>query len=131
MAGWTGVIWGIAFVPSNPIVRIEPATFAGRCLPILSKIDVGDQLARGSWTLVFFRHDCETYRKEIPKYERLAKESGETQRFALIEVPSAASAAKIPLAQDSACLLGRLTTSPNWIIRTPAEIKLRDCIVQP
>lgn len=131
LAGWVGVLWGIAVVPREPPLLIASETFAGRCLPILNRIDVGDQLTRGTWTIVFFRHDCATCRKEIPGYEKLARGESGRRRFALIELPTIGLSDKIPIAEGSTCLFGKMAPLPNWIIHTPTEIRVQDCIVQP
>ena len=126
-----GVLWGIAVVPRELPLLIASETFAGRCLPILNRIDVGDQLTRGTWTIVFFRHDCATCRKEIPGYEKLARGESGRRRFALIELPTIGLSDKIPIAEGSTCLFGKMAPLPNWIIHTPTEIRVQDCIVQP
>ncbi|KPL25101.1 MAG: hypothetical protein AMJ75_01985 [Phycisphaerae bacterium SM1_79] len=53
---------------------LEPETWVGEKLPILEYIDIADQVEKGSWLLLFFRHDCPDCAAAIPKYEQIAQD---------------------------------------------------------
>ena len=129
--GWAGLIWAIAIVPATTTIRLEPGTFLGRCLPILARIDVGDRIGRGDWTILFFRHNCPACRREIPLMGQRAHKWPTSRRLAFIEIPEKLAGEPILLPEGPNCLIGRVDLPGDWVVPTPTAIHLKDCIVQP
>jgi len=129
----------LAFLINRPAVGtgrvvLRPEDWRGRCLPLLSHIDIGSRLAAGAWTVILYRRNCEACRTAIANYEERARtsESGPgTDRVALVEVPPYGEAGSAEVRRGTHFVLGRLDNSRNWSVRTPTEIALRDCIVVP
>jgi len=105
---------------------LEPETWVGKRLPILADIDIGRQLKKGTWLLLFYHHDCPDCRDAIPKYEQMAQDLAGNEEFlrvALIEVPPLG---KGPVSQNSPCTLGCLTMVKEWFVTTPSVVLLAD-----
>jgi len=112
----------------SEFVVLEPETWVGKPFPLLNYIDIGDQLSAGEWVVVLYRHDCPHCVEELPKYERLARESADdpdAPRVALIEMPSYAPPSHDPVPIDTACVRGKLDDSREWFVQTPAEIRIK------
>lgn len=136
LGAWIGIpgVVLMAHPVDDGLAVLRPGEWVGKCLPLLRNIDVGDELARGRWIVVLYHHDCPSCREAVPRYERLARNHAtqpDTPRIALIEMPPYAPPGQAIAWPDSPCKLGRLDDSKGWLIRTPAEISLRDCIVEP
>lgn len=105
---------------------LEPETWVGKKLPILEYIDIGEQLQKGSWVVLFYHYDCPHCAEVIPTYERMARDLTGNEEFlqiALIEVPPYGQG---PISQNSPCCLGRLADSKEWFVTTPAVVLLGD-----
>jgi len=139
-AFWGGAIGAWAMTSGqewdSQAVVVRPGKWVGACFPLLEFIDVGEELAEGEWVLVFHRHDCPRCKIEIPKYDQKSREAarqGVGPRYALIEVPpyGYGDGDARPVASDSPCVVGRLDASRIWVLSTPMEMSLRDCVVMP
>jgi thiol-disulfide isomerase/thioredoxin len=111
---------------NSPFVLLEPENWIGKPFPLTDFIDISERerLSRGSWIVVFYRHDCPKCQQALPRYERLAEElisAKEDTHIALIEIPPYGPAV---LSIQSTCRLGRLNDSKEWIITTPAEVRI-------
>lgn len=130
--GWGIIAFGVAADPGRVVLR--PEEWAGWRLPILAQIEIGDDLARGDWVVVLYHHDCRRCREELPGYDRRARRLRSralAPRFALIELPPYSGPGGEIVPADTPCSLGRLPSSRVWVVRTPAEIALRDGVVVP
>jgi hypothetical protein len=116
------------FDESASIVLLEPEKWVGKPAPILKHIDIGKELATGTWLVVLYHHDCPKCQEALPRYESLARNSGDT-RVALIAVPPYGDGnLAVP---ESRCRLGFLQPVKRWFVTTPAEIIVHDGIVVP
>ena len=76
-----------------------------------------NELARGKWTIVLFRHNCSACASAIPRYEEMARKAindPDAPRIALIEIPPYADPNERVVSSESLYKLGRLeqTRSP-------------------
>jgi len=114
-------------------VELDPPAWLGKPLPLLPHINVAERLKRGEWTVVLYHHDCPTCRRAIPGYEKeaaLLAMEGSPARVALVEMPPYGSRDDCPVAEDTRCLLGRLSAARRWFAATPVELTLADGIVR-
>lgn len=132
---WVSVPWAIAAATIHgDEVVLEPQTWVGKRFPLLGSIDIGNELARGRWTIVLFRHNCSACASAIPRYEEMARKAindPNAPRIALIEIPPYADPNERVVSSESPCKLGRLDESKLWSIATPTTISLLDRIVLP
>jgi hypothetical protein len=108
---------------------LEPETWVGKELPILEHIDIGEQLKTGNWLIMLYHHDCPSCAEAIPKIEQMAKDMQSNEdflRFALIEVPPYGPKGTGPVSSDTSCVLGKLDTSMEWFVTTPAIVLKKD-----
>jgi hypothetical protein len=111
---------------NSRFVLLEPENWIGKPFPLTDFIDISERerLSRGSWIVVFYRHDCPKCQQALPRYKRLAEElisANEDTHIALIEIPPYGPAM---LSTNQLCRLGRLNDSKEWIITTPAEVRV-------
>ena len=114
-------------VGEGRLVVLEPDKWrAGQRLPVLDHIEMNDpddDLSAGRWHVVFFRHDCDTCRANMPAYEAMAR-ADPSRPVALVEVEPARG---VPIVSSaSACRLGRLADARRWFVQTPAAVDLID-----
>ena len=105
---------------------LEPETWVGKRLPILEYIDISKRLEKGSWLILFHRHDCPDCARAIAGYEQMARDLAANEdllQIALIEVPPFG---RDPVRRNSSCLLGRLGEEKEWFITTLAVVLLTD-----
>jgi hypothetical protein len=128
----TTVAVGAAGVTVGRRVVLDPERWTGKPFPLLQHLEIGQQLSRSEWVVVFYHEDCSICRAELPEYEqlaaRLAQQRG-TPRVALVRVPDAPGAAPRPTVWDSACVRCELDTSTEWFVRTPVAVRLNDGVV--
>jgi hypothetical protein len=118
------------FEESAGIVLLEPEKWVGKPAPILKYIDIGKELAMGTWFVVLYHYDCPKCQEALPRYESMARNSQNT-RVALIAVPPYGDVEFAPVPPESACRVGFLQPAQRWFVTTPAEIILRDGMVMP
>jgi hypothetical protein len=109
---------------------LEPETWTGRKLPILSYIDIADQLQQGTWLVLFYHPGCPDCQNAIRKYQKLLGDLADNQdllRLAFIQVPP--DGAGLP---DTAPLgvLGHMAPSKEWFVATPVTALLEDARVR-
>lgn len=105
---------------------LEPETWVGKKLPILDFLDVGKQLEKGNWVVLFYHYDCPDCVTAIAKYEQMAKDLAGNEDFlgiALIEVPPYDNRL---LSNHSLCTLGQLSNTKEWFISTPVVALLAE-----
>jgi hypothetical protein len=110
---------------SVPVVLLEPEKWIGSRFPLLHDIDIGEQLANGSWVVVLYHHDCSHCQAVLPRYHMLASEAKELPdafRVALVELP--------PYGMNGESVEGvqhgRVDDLKEWFVTAPAEILLRE-----
>lgn len=108
---------------SSRLILLEPEHWLGSRFPIADEIDVGPQLLRGRWVVVFFRYNCKPCQAPMPHYLAQAASGIPT---ALIELPPYAPSEKSIVPAESGCLYGRLRRTRRWIVRTPMHLELVD-----
>lgn len=92
---------------------LEPKTWIGKELPILDYIDIGDQLRKGTWLVLFYHHDCPDCQKVIAELNK-TDPGNLPAKVALIEIPPYSDAVKAKY------LYGRLPNTKKWFVTTPA-----------
>jgi hypothetical protein len=102
-------------------VVVEPDKWTGKYFPLLKHIDIGDELARGNYTLLFYHYDCPDCRSAILRCEKLTREY--SKKIVLVEVPPYANSATF---LSVSCLSGKLSETINWFIPTPMVISLEN-----
>lgn len=110
---------------------LKPQLWIDKRMPLFGKIDVGDQLREGRWTVVLYHHDCDHCREALPKYELLARErqaDPAAPKMAFIETPPYGQPHQSPLT-DSPALTGKLSDDVNWFVQTPVRMELNDGVV--
>ena len=108
------------------IVLLQPENWAGKRLSLLPYIDIGDELSRGQWLVVFHRQDC----AEMPARRslltpHLAEEWScrpGTRRVALVEIP--ARGEPLAAANSPFVVVGRLSDTKEWLVETPIALTL-------
>jgi hypothetical protein len=106
-------------------VLLEPQLWVGNRLPLLDYIDIGDQLAKGEWIVVFYRHNCPRCKSAMPRYRRNAQhmvQDHSRARFALVEM---APYGDLGLPTDP-CVCGKLSDAKRWAIDAPIELQMKD-----
>jgi hypothetical protein len=116
-----------SLVDMGSIVILEPETWVGQPLPIVSEVDVGHELTTGEWLVVLYHHDCQKCQQATPLYRERAVQlahAGDPRRIALIETPP--HAAQFSKLNTIPCLEGRLSDEREWFVQTPVEITLKE-----
>jgi len=117
----------------DQFVVLEPEAWPGKRMGLLRHIDTGEQLAKGRWTVVLYRHDCPHCRKEIGRFERTCRKTANTPGragMAMIELPPYAHPGKSLLASDTPCLRGKVSDKRKWFVETPVALSLADGVVK-
>ena len=112
----------------DELVLLDTENWPGQRLPVLDHINIGKELGRGGWTVIFYHRDC-------PKCEHLIKQAAELvhadKPLALIEVPPASgqAAEPYPMRRNQGFVLGRLSARRRWIIETPKVVRVEEGVV--
>lgn len=113
-------------VDDQSVVILEPQEWLGKTFPLEDQIDIGRELARGSWVVLFYHPDCPLCQKAIVYYEHVREELKRSQSgtdVALIQVPPFADDV---LLSHTTCRRGKLTDSKEWFITTPSAVTIRE-----
>jgi hypothetical protein len=105
---------------------LEPETWVGRKLPILENIDIGKQLNKGTWLVLFYHYDCPDCVIAIKEYQHYAADlagNGDAFKIAFIEVPPYGPSIKD---ENCCCTHGSLNSTKEWFIATPVVVLLTD-----
>jgi hypothetical protein len=111
------------------VVLLEPEQWVGARCPILKHVDIGDRLAKGTWTVVLYHHDCPHCQERVPKFEREVRERAARlgdARTAMVELAPYAPAGKSLLPPDTPCVRGRVSDARDWFVETPTLLVLVD-----
>ena len=116
----------------SQFVVLEPESWVGKRFPLLSHIDIGDELVKGNWIVVLYHHDCPACEEVIPKYRNLAREVTARRggaRIGLIEMAPYCAERKELDSESAPCRWGRLGKDREWLGAVPMEITLRQGVV--
>jgi hypothetical protein len=128
--GFLAVVIDSVWLAPDPVEVLEPQTWIGLKFPLLDRIDIGPEIAKGRWTVVLIRHDCSECQQAIAQFQRIASELavGPTAaRIALIDVERRPGGSVIS-APD--CYVGRVDDKRELFVETPLALSLQDGIVQ-
>lgn len=106
----------------------DPARWVGKALPLISAIDVGDQLGTGNWAVLFYDSGCGSCRGTVRDYEWLAENWGTNNawRVALIETERDVSPDRRLASGLSPALQGQVSSNEAWFVVTPTLVVLSD-----
>lgn len=110
-------------------VVLEPESWVAKRFPLLSYIDIGDQLVERDWIVVLYHHDCSSCRELIRDYEQVGRVSAMSsggRQVALIELPPYGSKR---FSSGASCRQGRLSDAKKWFVATPVECTLERALV--
>ena len=105
---------------------LEPETWIGKRLPILEYIDIGKQLEKGNWLVLFYHYDCPECQKQLPKIWQLALElrgNEDVLKIAICEIPPYNQESTL---RDSYLRVAKLMDKKKWFAETPSMILLRN-----
>ena len=109
---------------------LEPETWAGKRLPIMEHIDIGEQLEKGRWIIFLYRHNCPVCLAIYGKFEQMAHNlanRGDCQKkVALVEVPPYGLIAGNT---ERSFISGKLSNDRKWFVDS-CLILLSDGIIQ-
>lgn len=107
-------------------IILEPEKWIGKTFPLTEYIDTPERdcLLHNSWLILFYRHDCPKCQRMVLQYEWLAdqlRSTNDDTHIALVEIPPYGAA----LSSDKPFYFhGRLSDSKEWLIKTPAEVRV-------
>jgi hypothetical protein len=107
-------------------VQTEPNKWIGKRLPVLDHIDVGKQLSRGEWIVMFYHAKCGQCMGVLPQFLTLAIPSPgrkSTPRVAIVELPPFENDRR-ELDTDQSWVHGRLDSRRHWKGLTARFIRL-------
>ncbi|MHC4867038.1 MAG: hypothetical protein ACYTEX_23415 [Planctomycetota bacterium] len=111
---------------------LEPGEWVGKELPVLKHIDIGKQLKKGTWLVLFYHHGCPDCVTAIRKYQRATannelRTTSYEVKVAFIEVPPYGPSA---VANGPNYAVGKLPDIKEWFITTPAAVLVDDSMVR-
>ena len=112
----------------DKVVVLQPKTWVGKRCPLLAFIDIGEELKRGEWLVVLYRHDCPKCRQALPNLPLLVSEV-DRSRVALIEMPPYANDAAAVDCSAASFARGALSEGVDWFAQTPVLVHLREGVV--
>jgi hypothetical protein len=101
---------------------LEPETWVGKPIPILDYIDIGNQLQKGHWLILFYHHDCPKCQKVISTYKEMFKNYGQVNdsiNLFFLEVPPYG---KNPIIFNTKYPTGKLSDKKEWFVNTPIGV---------
>jgi hypothetical protein len=100
------------------LIVFDPAEWIGRPLPFVGEIDIGDELSRGTWTVLFYRRGCPLCEAVLACYERGQAGGVPDHRVALVELPPQEARPAVGASQEAATGLrrGRLDPKSRWFV---------------
>ncbi len=113
-------------VGQGNLVVLEPRRWVGKRLPVLNYINIGDQLAAGQWTVVFYHSGCPDCEAVLRDYRRRARTETFASRIALVEVPPYGDSSESSGLPVPTFISGRLSNAIEWFVKTPLQLKLSD-----
>ena len=102
-------------------------TWPGKQLPILERIDVGNELMVGQWRVILHNRSCEHCRELLPNCDA---ELPTSYRLALIEVPPIElHVEEFQVEPQTAHIVGRLLDESATFISLPIKLVVHDGVV--
>ena len=136
---------GLATADPGKLVILEPHHWLGHRLPVLAHIvstgtaapgvagwhalPLGQRLAVGNWTLMFYHASCGECRETIPVYEQLAQSevnSGRAPHVVFVRVPSGSGISTRGLFHSPLPLHATLDATREWFAQTPIIVRLHN-----
>jgi endogenous inhibitor of DNA gyrase (YacG/DUF329 family) len=129
-AGW------LSFQHSQPsmatvgrVFVVEPEQWLDKELPLVAHIDIGQELLKGDWIVLFYHYDCPRCQEAVARYEQdTVERDPAAPRVALVEVPPLEP--EWSSSGNSICRRGRLDGSHDWFVATPTHLFLVDGVVR-
>jgi hypothetical protein len=114
-------LFGAAAAPGlttfGDVTVVEPREWIGKELPILSMIDIGDELETGEWAVVFYHHNCS---KCVSLIEQLSGvDTPSRPQIAIVQLPPYGS-----LSAMSRFRYGKFGHEGSWFFPTPSIIHI-------
>ena len=113
---------GLVF--SDQTVVVSPQRWIGKPFPLLRYIDIGDELGRGDWNVVLYRHGCPRCEKLLAqlKDQGIAGFNDDGARLALISL--ATNPRNDMTMRSGDVQFGKLMSSYEWVFQTPLLLKV-------
>jgi len=108
---------------------LEPETWVGKELPIIEYIDIGSQLKKGNWLVLFYHYDCPDCVAAINGYVQKAMYLDKNKNYLKIAFIEVAPFDSSFLHNNSRYTIGKLSSLKRWIISTPTVVLIEDCKV--
>jgi hypothetical protein len=112
-------------------IILEPDMWVGKSCPVLSRIDIGQELSHGPRTLIFYHHDCSICRDFLRRYKPpvagIPAISSDRQTTTLVEMPPYGDSI-VPSCYTE-YLSARMSDDADWFMPTPLVVRLEDGIV--
>ena len=111
----------------SEFVVLQPQTWVGKRFPLLKYIDIGDQLAKGEWTVVLYHHACPKCEEVVARHEELLADCTTIpveRNVALVEVPLFGSGQPRRMTDSRPFVCACLDQAREWFVETPAEFVL-------
>jgi len=107
---------------------LVPGDWVGHEMPLLDHIDVGDELRRGEWILLLYRHDCPQCQQVLATIAD--RHPPDACRVCAVQVPPYGPESQHGVLSGRSLLRGRLNDKRNWFVPTPVLISLSDGMVK-
>lgn len=121
------------FIAAGETVLLSPEKWIGKPFVLGGYTDLGAQLDRGEWMVLFYHHDCEHCRRAVPRYLQwsgLRQSLAGGPKLALVEMPPYASPGEALVPASAPVPTGRLTDSQDWFVTAPLALLLHDGTVR-
>jgi hypothetical protein len=113
------------FIGNGRFVLLETKSWVGKPLPLLQHITMREDLAKGKWRVILYRHDCPNCRDDVANLIKPPPVKGGPARSAFVEMAPYAEGTKADiLPAGGAFSRGRLSDGKDWIIETPVVLEL-------
>lgn len=115
--------------PDISVEILSPETWLGKPFPLAEHIDIGAQLSRGEWLVVFYREDCPACEQLLDALSGMADEGVSFDRLALVAIQDSLVRSDSIGLGPAGCLSGRLDRTRDWILATPVAITVSGGVV--
>lgn len=119
-------------VGDGRVVLLEPRSWVGKRLPLLARVDIGGQLARGQWIVMLHRDGCPECAKMLARLRERGPDRidlREAPVMALVELPPFGQTAEDDFPWGIIGVRGRLDDSREWFVKTPLIVGLSEGVV--
>lgn len=121
------------FTATGGTVLLSPEKWIDRPFVLGGYTDIGGQLDRGEWLVLFYHYDCEHCQRAVPRYlewQETHQCTSGGRRLALVEMPPYAPPGERLVPFDTLAQTGRLSDSRDWFATAPLAVVLHDGIVR-